>query len=502
VVALVVVVVLLAAAADSDVDNAATGVFNVGVWVALIAGGFWLWSKYEAKSTEQKRITEAKARDAVHAEVADWRRATEQAEREKQPGRPEPLDPPVAAGRGPRTAERARRRLREAVAGLAASVAAEARAHADALGSDPGRWCRPGRFRERGSHEWGPVRDGTRLTRGAFGRVLDILAWAEARQRLLSGVHDDAARLLTDAMNPLRDTLGEFRSTHRWVGDGLEVPVLPDGRWPAFVAGLHAALTSLATSLPALAPPEPPPVHRPGEARLREDVSAEAMTAHLDAFLARATAQRDAALAGEWPGPFGPGWRLDGGVLDGFVTREIRDRLAKATPGFEAVARWSANDVTPAAHARIYLSYVDIALGYLTEVRAAMDKYAQDSGRQPGDRITVVVGRNDGNVNIKSSIGSITTTLAPVTERGDTDLADAIRALGEAVRRDPDLTDGQRQEVLHHVEDLAEAAAEPGNERNRSRAKAGWAAVVEAAKGAAQLAQTVNTCHEVLGKLF
>ncbi|WP_206788657.1 hypothetical protein [Amycolatopsis sp. MtRt-6] len=485
---------LVPIAAAADDDSRGRDVLGVLVLLALIAGGAWLWSTGKEHAKAQARITEAKARDA---EAADWRRATRWATT-SNPGPPAPLASPLTPDRGPRSADQARRAIQDALIALAASIAEEARAHADALGSDADRWCRPGRFRERSNYEWGPARDGTRLTRSAFARVLDIMAWADARRRLLSGVHDDAARLLVSTTSPCKNKLGEFRDTSRWVGDGEEVPVLPHDRWPAFLGDLHAALTSIADDLPALPPPEPPIVHRPGEAKLREDVSAEAMTGQLDAFLTRVAALREAAA--EWP--FDMGGRLDGGVLDGFVTREIRDRLAKATPGFEAVARWKASDIAPAARAHILLAYLDIALGYLTEVRGNMDKYAQDSGTQPGDRITVFVDTNHGNVNVKSSIGTINTTLAPVDERGDTELAEAIRALGEAARNDPDLTDERRQEVLHHVEDIAEAAAEPGEERKRSRAKAALAAVTDAAKGAAQLAQTVDSWHDVIGKLF
>ncbi|WP_372660024.1 hypothetical protein [Amycolatopsis kentuckyensis] len=479
---------LAAAAADND-DGAVGALVFLAI---LFAGGLHLALKYDKRRAAERN--EAEALTAAYDEVQAWAKKT------RYPGfrgrRPAPVRLPVpAAGPGPRPADQARRVVRDALAGLTAAIAGEARAHAEFLRSPAGRRLVPGKYRNRTETGWGPAEDGTRPATEVFQHLHDVLAWSDARSALLADVHRAAAQLIVRAITPRKAAFDAILKDNSRPGDGAGVPVLPGSSWEKFFDDLHATLTTLADGLAAVPPPEPPAVHRPDEGRLREEMSAEAVSAQLDEFIDGTVKERRAAA---WPGPFGAKWRLDGGVLDGFVTLELRERLARATPGFAGVAAWRAKDIDPGSHAHIYLAHVDIALAYLTEVRANMDSYAQGTG----DRITVNVGHNDGNVNVRSSIGTINTTLAPVAQRGDTELADAIRALGEAIRQAPGLTDAARQEALHHVEDVADAAAEPGEERKRSRAKAALAAITEATKGSAQLAQSVATWHEVIGKLF
>lgn len=506
---LLVVVVLLAAAANQSIDHAVTGLFNIGVWVALIAGGFWLWAKADANARE-------KAKAAVEDEVRTWRSARDEA-RQRRPRRWLPARSPTVAvaaentGAGLPESDLARRAISEVAAGLTRCTADEAREHANTVRPPTARLCQPGRFRERDGSGWGPSREGVRLTREALDLVDDIFAWATARRALLSDVHHDAARLLADTVSPLQHTLDGLRNDPAKVGDGAGVPVLPPGRWETFLGGLHSALITIADGLAALPPPALlPTVHPPGFARLKDHVVAEAVTEQLVTFIDRAAELREAALAGAaWPGPFDSHWSLDGHLLDGFLTTEVRHRFEKATTGFNSVARWSATDIAPDSHSRIYLAYVVIALNYLTEVRERMEKYTRDSGQEHRDTITVhgpVTAINSQITNsylaAANTLNSINATVAAVADRGDARVADAINALTEAVQQDPGLAEDKRMELLHHVADIAEAAAEPGEDRQRSRAKAALEAITVAAKGAAQLAQTVNTWHDVLGKLF
>jgi hypothetical protein len=507
---LVVVVVVLAAAANQSIDRAVTGAFNVVVWIALIAGGYWLWTKIQA-------ATQEKSREAVQDEVTAWRTAGDEAQ-QRRLRRPSPARSPTLAmatehiGAGLPDSGLARRAISEVAAGLARCTADEAREHADAVRPPVARLCQSGRFRERNGSGWGPSHEGVRLTREALDLVDDIFAWANARRALLADVHPDAALLLADIVNPLTHTLDGFRrNDHTKVGDGAGVPVLQPGRWETFLGDVHSALTTIADELAALPPPALlPTLHPPGFARLKDHVVAETVTDQLVTFIDQAAELREAALAGAWPGPFDSDWSLGGHLLDGFLTTEVRGRFEKATTGFNSVARWSATDIAPDSHSQIYLAYVVIALNYLTEVREQMAKYTRDSGQGPhGDPITVHgnVGAinseiNNSNLAVASTLHSIGTTVAAVADRGDTRIADAINALTNAVQQDPELAEDDRTELLHHVAEIAEAAAEPGEDRQRSRAKAALAAITTAAKGAAQLAQTVNTWHDVLGKLF
>jgi hypothetical protein len=122
---LVVVVVLLAAAANQNIDRAVTGSFNVVVWIALIAGGYWLWTKVQA-------ATQEKSREAVQDEVTAWRTAGDEAQ-QSRPRRPSPAGSPTLAvatehiGAGLPASGLARRAISEVVAGLTRRTADEAR---------------------------------------------------------------------------------------------------------------------------------------------------------------------------------------------------------------------------------------------------------------------------------------------------------------------------------------------------------------------------------------
>ncbi|MBB1152013.1 hypothetical protein [Amycolatopsis dendrobii] len=509
-----IVVVLIAAAADSDVDHAVTGGFNVVVWIALIGGGLWLASKaYEknkttvaanAKSAKDKTLGERSSR------AAEWQRATREAKlpAARHPG-PLKLSLDGTVREAVSGADRARRTIREVIAAIPVRVSEEARAHAKVLSPPAERLCEPGRYFQeeedwgRFNVWWGPERTGTRLTREAASQVKDMLAWAAARRNLVSDVHPGAERLLAALTGELAQRFRD--SVHTRYGradDGAGIAVLPPGEWETLLGDLHAALVAVADGLAALPRPKLLPLmHRPKEARFKEHVSGEAMEQDLREFLANAAKLRERALTGAWPAKFRAGWRLDGGVLDGFVTEEIRRRLAKGAEGFQRVARWNTDQLSAGSFARVYLAYVTIALDYLTEVLGNMADYKRDSAPQSGHRIEIGGDVTHSNFVLNSTVRDITTVLAPVAGRDDR-LAEAIEALSAAVREDPELPDDEREELLYHVKDIAEAAAEPGEKQKRGRAKLALSAVTEAAKTGAQLAQTVTAWHDVLSKMF
>ncbi|MGW7537692.1 hypothetical protein [Amycolatopsis sp. NPDC054798] len=509
-----IVVVLIAAAADSDVDHAVTGGFNVVIWIALIGGGLWLASKAYEKNKASIAANTKAAKDKTCAErssrARDWQQQTRDA---KLPGprHPGPVRLPLigSAREAVPDADRARRTIREVLAALTVGVADEARARAEVLRPPVARLCEPGRFlqeqQDHGRYEvwWGPEREGIRPTRETVSRIKDLLVWASARRNLFSGIHPEAERLLAAVSGPLAKRFRETLSTrYGRADDGAGIAVLPPGEWEAFLGDLHSAVVAVADGLAALPLPKLLPLmHRPQEARFKEHVSGEAMEQDLKAFIGDTAKLKEAALTGTWPLRFGSSWQLDGGVLDGFVTEEIRRRLAKGTEGFEFVARWSTDRLDADSFARAYLAYVTIALDYLTEVLGNMADYKRDSAPQSGHRIEIGGDVTHSNFILNSTVRDITTVLAPVAGRDDR-LAEAIEALSAAVREDPDLPDDEREELLYHVKDIAEAAAEPGEKQKRGRAKLALSAVTEAAKSGAQLAQTVTAWHDVLSKMF
>ncbi|MFB9928595.1 hypothetical protein ACFORO_43985 [Amycolatopsis halotolerans] len=512
-VAVVIVVVLIAAAADSDVDHAVTGGFSVVVWIALIGGGLWLASKaYEKNKTAVAANTKA-AKDKTlrerSSQATEWQRKTRDA---KLPPAQHPGPVELSGGsvrEAVSGADRARRTIREVVGALPLRVSEEARAHAERLRPSVERLCQPGRYLQeeedwgRFNVWWGPERTGSRPTREVAGQVKDMLRWASARRTLVSDIHPEAERLLATLTGPLaqrfRDSL---KTRYGRADDGAGIAVLPPGEWEALLGDLHGALVAVADGLAALPRPKLLPLmHRPKEARFKEHVSGEAMEQDLREFLHDTAKLRERALTGSWPAEFDAGWRLDGGVLAGFVTEEIRRRLAKGTEGFPWVAQWKTDQLEGGSLARVYLAYVTIALDYLTEVLGNMADYKRDSAPQSGHRIEIGGDVTHSNFILNSTVRDITTVLAPVAGRDDR-LAEAIEALSTAVREDPELPDDEREELLYHVKDIAEAAAEPGEKQKRGRAKLALSAMTEAAKTGAQLAQTVTAWHDVLSKMF
>ncbi|WP_167756317.1 MULTISPECIES: hypothetical protein [unclassified Amycolatopsis] len=513
-IAVVIVVVLIAAAVNSDVDHAVTGGFNVVVWIALIGGGLWLASKaYEKNKTTvaaNAKSAKDKTRSERYSRATEWQRATRAAKLpDARPPGPLKLSLDGTVREAVSDADSARRAIRDVLAAIPVRIAEEARARAKALRPPVERLCEPGRYFQeeedwgRYNVWWGPERSGTRPTREVVAQVKDLLGWAAARRNLVSDIHPGAERLLATLTGALAQRFRDSLQTrYGRADDGAGIAVLPPGEWESFLGDLHAALVAVADGLAALPRPKLLPLmHRPKEARFKDHVSGEAMEQDLREFLADTAKLRERALTGSWPAKFRSGWQLDGGVLDGFVTEEIRRRLARGTEGFQWVAQWNTGQLSHGGFARVYLAYVTIALAYLTEVLGNMADYKRDSAPQSGHRIEIGGDVTHSNFILNSTVRDITTVLAPVAGRDDR-LAEAIEALSAAVREDPDLPEDEREELLYHVKDIAEAAAEPGEKQKRGRAKLALSAVAEAAKSGAQLAQTVTAWHDVLSKMF
>ncbi|PPS74382.1 hypothetical protein BV882_12080 [Streptomyces sp. 46] len=167
-------------------------------------------------------------------------------------------------------------------------------------------------------------------------------------------------------------------------------------------------------------------------------------------------------------------------------------------------------EIAVGIHPRIYAAYIAIAVNYLAEVLELMPKYAEDSGQgKRRDPITInarnigAIGEvNNSHVSVADTVNSIGATVQAVADRGQTDTADAIRALAEAIERDPGLAEDLRAQLLDNVADVADAAAAPDGPRALSRGRAAMAAITSAAGASSQLAQAVSTWQGVLGQLF
>ncbi|MEU9619150.1 hypothetical protein [Streptomyces sp. NPDC048155] len=332
---------------------------------------------------------------------------------------------------------------------------------------------------------------------------------------------------ISTTLRPVHDALMTFLDLRRRPESGVQVrPVL---------TGLRDRLMMLSRTLTSLPPTALlPSIHPPGFARLREDVVAESVAENLAKLVDDGLSRYEACQAGIWPDPrqetLGPRFRWG---FNPFLTGEVRDRYVRATEGFEQLELFGERKVLrpynrengwqPALyefshyrtivgdkHPGIYAAYVAIAINYLSEVLGLMPDYAEASGQgRRRDPVTVYgnVGAihsqvTNSSISAANTITNIGTTIQAVADRGEVDVADAIRALAEAIQRDSGLAEDLRAQLLDHVADVADAAVAPDEPRRLSRARAAMAAITAAAGPSSQLAVTVGTWHDVLRQFF
>ncbi|MFD8750135.1 hypothetical protein ACFV0O_04015 [Kitasatospora sp. NPDC059577] len=247
------------------------------------------------------------------------------------------------------------------------------------------------------------------------------------------------------------------------------------------------------------------PVERdpPRHGRLRDGIVGRAFCEEIAERLMAGQALRRAA--GEQTVPAIRAWvTATAAVLDrGLTNDDIGDGLRLVTQGLR-FCDWTVPH--PVALAGAYLT---LGLDYLEKVEKQMPDHIEASG-QGSQRAPVIINGNVGAFNSKvtnssfavaETIRGIEITVGALDRDGQSDTATALRDLIHAIQQDPALAD-HRAQLLDHVADVAEAAAEPDRPRALSRARLAMAAITGAAGASAQLAQALTTWHDTLGRLF
>ncbi|WP_194909594.1 hypothetical protein [Catenulispora rubra] len=309
--------------------------------------------------------------------------------------------------------------------------------------------------------------------------------------------------------------------------------------WSPLLAKLHEGLVRVANSrsVPRLVLPAQ---HPPKFARLHEAVVAETVADQLAKLIDEIVKQYEAVGDRKWPGQtrgFPPSYRIESPLLHWFLTAEVVWRYRWATwglAGAECLAQEVPDGGIPLLHSpdsgrtggamlrrayqkltaglapRIHSAYIAVAVNYLAEVLDLMPEYAEASG-QGKRRDPVTVYGNVGAINsevhnshlaVADTLTTIGATIQSVADRGEPGIAEAIRALSEAVQQAPEIAEDQRAELLHHVADVADAAAAPDEPRRLTRAKAAIAMITTAAGASTKLAQAVDTWQQAAGHLF
>lgn len=479
----------------------------------------------QARRHEEKRAELARRRDELQFEVDLWRAEGRVRRPSKDKNRylPGPAGSRRVAGRSEHVALRpatlrsgrtlalpdavqGRQLLGETITDLIRAVAGEARRFARQREGLPADGCEPARFRRRGGElGWEPTESGARLTPAAADWVHRAFAWSTARQTLLKVVDPAAAELgpVKEAAQKAARILDGPIGHYAFPGP-QDLPVLPEGEWPALLDALRDSLRRAAKGLGSRPPFEPAALLRPPQdARFAADVAPSAVDERLTEFLLDRTRRFARLAAGTVPLEMSD-WELGGGLLDGFLTTEVAARFRRTTHGAEAVARWPRDAITADVRRRLHLGYLAIALNYLTEVSFQMQEYTNRSGMGEPRR-PVTINGNVGAVNIADTIQFIGSNVAAIMERGDDRSAAAIDALNAAIQQETALSDQQRAELLDSLADVSEAAANPDERRLRTRARLALTAIADAgtAIGATSpIAQAITDWQHVYTGLF
>ncbi|MFE7311266.1 hypothetical protein ACFU8A_43490, partial [Streptomyces sp. NPDC057546] len=177
-------------------------------------------------------------------------------------------------------------------------------------------------------------------------------------------------------------------------------------------------------------------------------------------------------------------------VADGF------DRLTQGLKAcdYPLIAR-------PESLARAYLC---LGSSYLEEVVALMPDYAGAAGQTtPQSHVSMSFsGGTFYGGQFAAQIANINSSISGLSQQGGTEVADALKALEQAVLSQADLDEEQRRDLLDNVGYLGEVAQLPPEQRNRGIIRSALAALSLAASSGNDLNQAMDAWGGVLHNLL
>ncbi|MFD4909300.1 hypothetical protein [Kitasatospora purpeofusca] len=294
----------------------------------------------------------------------------------------------------------------------------------------------------------------------------------------------------------------------QWVNNGITsrrdfdialTTALHHAQWLAELYG------GLSIERPVLAVPGElvPPRH----GRLRDGIVGRALREEIAEQLATGHALRRAAAAGEHVVPAIRVWAsATAETLDhGLTNPDVGGGLRQLTAGLALCEKRSVSRPTALAGA-----YLTLGLEYLEKVEKQMPDHIEASGQGPRPAPVTVHG-NVGAINsevynsnlvVAKTVRGIDVTIQALQRAGQQDTAAALDQLTRTVQQDPALADHQRPELLDHLAEIAEAAADPDRPRALSRARGAMAALTRAAADSTQLALALTTWQDTLGRFL
>ena len=243
----------------------------------------------------------------------------------------------------------------------------------------------------------------------------------------------------------------------------------------------------------------PEDIHPPRYGRLKEGVLARIVSADLAVqIIACRDLEASLASAKETTWLLLAGWL--GGVkdiLDG-LTDDIGLKYIQLISGVVACTNPVIDDRDALARA-----YVALALAYCKELQDRMPDYAEASGQRPPESqvsMNISGGAFYGG-QFAGQITNIDSTIAGVSQSGDSQVASALQALEQAVLAQRELDAEQRKDLLDNIEYLAHAAQSPPEKRNRGIIKSALSALTAAAATSTELSKAVDAWGSILHRL-
>ncbi|WP_405780663.1 hypothetical protein [Streptomyces sp. NBC_00859] len=268
------------------------------------------------------------------------------------------------------------------------------------------------------------------------------------------------------------------------------------------VKGIHGHLKELSRRLRGYRPGglhfvEPPPeTHPPRHGKFTDGVLARLFTEDLTARIDAGRTLTASSAGGASAARSVPAWAKD--------TDDVLAGLEGAALGhhFTRLADACGNPlVTGDTLGRACMA---IGLAYLEEVRDRVPDYAEASGQElPGPSVSMTFsGGTFYGGQFAGRIANIESTIAGVVQQGGHEVADALRALEQAVISQEGLDEEQRQDLLDNVGYLAEVAQAPPERRNRGIIRSALAALTVAASSGEELSRAMSAWGGVLHGLL
>ncbi|MGW6600335.1 hypothetical protein [Streptomyces sp. NPDC055036] len=236
----------------------------------------------------------------------------------------------------------------------------------------------------------------------------------------------------------------------------------------------------------------PGQIHPPRHARVNEGVLARLLTEDIAEQIEAGEALETSSAIGV---PAVTTWQSD--------ARSVLAGLAGVSVGFDELFRglYQCSSPLVADADAVCRAYLSLGLGYLKEVQERMPDYAEASGQEP--RVSMnISGNTIYGGQFAAQIANIDSTIAGVAQQGSHEVADALKALEQAVLSQGGLDEERRRDLLDNVGYLAEAAQTPAEQRNRGILRSILSALNIAATSGSDLRQALDNWAGVLNGLL